>query len=114
MFSFELRTGKTHRQIFVDNQRNVVRLPGNHERLLQNTTGPAFHPTHINAYQVAIYVIIACSFVFLGVAFLKNTKVQKCMFKHITGEFAFSSRSCLYTVNYLNAYRLYLEPGNQS
>ena len=47
---------------FFDNQRNVVRLPDNHERLLQKTRGPASHPTHINAYQVAIYVNIACSF----------------------------------------------------
>ena len=37
-FSLELRAGKTHRQFF-DNQRNVVRLPDNHERLLQKTRG---------------------------------------------------------------------------
>ena len=50
---------------FFDNQRNVVRLPDNDERLLQKTRGPAFHPTHINPYQVAISVNIACIFVML-------------------------------------------------
>ena len=38
---------------FLDNQRNVVRLPDNHDRLLQKTKEPASHPPHINAYQVA-------------------------------------------------------------
>ena len=60
IFSLELRTGKNH-----ENQRNVVRLPDNPERLLQNTRGPASHSTHINAYQLAIYMNIAGSFAFL-------------------------------------------------
>ena len=50
---------------FFDNQRNVVRLPDNHKRLLQKTRGPASHPTHINAYQVAKvreYCLQSCMF----------------------------------------------------
>ena len=90
-FSLELRTGKNHRQIFSTTSETWW-LPDNHERLLQKTRGPTSHPTHINAYQVAICVNIACNFAFLlGLyVFLKNAKIT-CVLKNTIGELIFSN-----------------------
>ena len=76
---------------FFDNQRNVVRLPDNHERLLQTTRGPASHPTHINAYQVAISLNISCSFAISRGLRFENAKAKGVFLKNATGEFVFSS-----------------------
>ena len=63
--SFQPRTANRQSpQANLYNQRNVARLPDNHERLLQKPRAPASHPTHINALQKAISVNIACSFSF--------------------------------------------------
>ena len=62
-FSLELRTSKTHRQFFGQPTKRgqATRQP---REAAPQTRGPASHPTHITAYQVAIYVNIACVFAF--------------------------------------------------
>ena len=81
-FRLELQTGKARRQNLFDSQRNVVRLPDNHERLLQETVEPASHPTHINAYEVAIPLnLLAASHCFKGRIF-ERTKGKSVFLKY--------------------------------